>query len=98
MHNNILNNLFNGKNIELFFLDIISKCFNYLDNNKIERLQNKADGTPVSQADIEIDNILFNALSELNKNIPIISEERNYRNHNFLSECYWLIDPIDGTR
>ena len=80
MRTDIINNLFNGKNIENFFLDLIFKCFNYLESNKIKKLKNKADGTPVSQADIEIDNILFNALSTLSKNIPIISEERIYSN------------------
>ena len=98
MQNDIINSLFNGKNIEGFFLDLVFNCFNYLENNKIKRLKNKADGTPISQADIEIDKILFNGLSKLNNKIPIISEERIYSNNNFLFECYWLIDPIDGTR
>ncbi len=98
MQNDIINKLFNGKNIENFFLDLVFQCFNYLENNKIKKLQNKHDGTPVSDADIEIDNILYDSLSRLNNKIPIISEERVHSNDSFLFECYWLIDPIDGTR
>ena len=33
----------------------------------MKKLKNKADGTPVSQADIEIDNILCSALTNLIK-------------------------------
>ena len=57
----------------------------------------KADNTPVSNGDIEVNKIIINKIKELTPHIPIISEETpENKNINDLSD-FWLIDPIDGT-
>ncbi len=57
----------------------------------------KADNTPVSNGDIEVNKIIINKIKELTPHIPIISEETSEnKNINDLNN-FWLIDPIDGT-
>ena len=57
----------------------------------------KPDNTPVTNGDIEVNNILTKKISTLTPEIPIISEETldNKKNKNLKN--FWLIDPIDGT-
>ena len=57
----------------------------------------KPDNTPVTNADIEINNILLNKISGLTPNIPVISEETSLNKKNENLKDFWLIDPIDGT-
>ncbi len=57
----------------------------------------KSDNTPVTNADIEINNILLNKISGLTPNIPVISEETSLNKKNDNLKDFWLIDPIDGT-
>ena len=58
----------------------------------------KKDNTPVTNGDIEVNNILVKKISEVTPNIRIVSEENttNKKNHNL--KDFWLIDPIDGTK
>jgi len=57
----------------------------------------KDDNTPVTNADLEINNILIKKITELTPSIPIVSEESSKnKNLNNLNN-FWLIDPIDGT-
>ena len=56
----------------------------------------KKDGTPVTNGDIEVNNIIINFLKKITSNIPIISEE-NADNKNLDLNTFWLVDPIDGT-
>ncbi len=59
----------------------------------------KEDNSPLTQADLESNQIINNSLIKLDKNIPILSEEslvdwsirKNW-------ETYWLVDPLDGTK
>ena len=57
----------------------------------------KADDTPVTNGDLEVNKIITKKILELTPNIPIISEETsdNKSKSNLLN--FWLIDPIDGT-
>ena len=79
--------------IEVFFkagdvsIDLRAKCLS-------KHL--KKDNTPVTNGDIEVNNILLNSLKKINPNIPIVSEE-TYENKNINLETFWLVDPIDGT-
>ncbi|MDC3355119.1 3'(2'),5'-bisphosphate nucleotidase CysQ [Candidatus Pelagibacter sp.] len=58
----------------------------------------KPDNTPVSNGDIEVNNILTKKISKITPNIIIISEENSdHKNEKNLRD-FWLIDPIDGTR
>ena len=58
----------------------------------------KTDNTPVTNGDIEVNNILTKKISNLTPNIPIISEENSYNKKNKNLNNFWLIDPIDGTK
>ena len=59
----------------------------------------KEDNSPLTQADLESNQVIKNSLIKLNKDIPILSEEslvdwsirKNW-------ETYWLVDPLDGTK
>ena len=57
----------------------------------------KPDNTPVTNADIEVNNILINKISSLTPEIPIISEETSLNKKIKNLKNFWLIDPIDGT-
>lgn len=59
----------------------------------------KADNSPVTIADLQAHELITKGLMKLTPDIPLLSEEdpvpwtkrRNW-------QCYWLIDPLDGTR
>ena len=57
----------------------------------------KSDNTPVTNGDIEVNNILTKAIKTLTPNIPIISEETSENKNKINLSNFWLIDPIDGT-
>jgi 3'(2'), 5'-bisphosphate nucleotidase len=59
----------------------------------------KADGTPVSRADIEAERLICARLSAILPDVPVIAEET------FRADCaagaperFLLVDPLDGTR
>ena len=56
----------------------------------------KKDNTPVTNGDIEVNNIILNSLKKITPDIPIVSEE-TAENKNLNLETFWLVDPIDGT-
>ena len=57
----------------------------------------KSDKTPVSNGDIEVNNILTKKLREITPKIPIISEETSENKSIQDLKDFWLVDPIDGT-
>lgn len=59
----------------------------------------KADLSPVTEADLASEKIIFDALSGLTPDIPVVGEEHVAAGDAFdLSRRYfWLVDPIDGT-
>ena len=57
----------------------------------------KSDNTPVTNGDIEVNNILTKKISEITPKIPIVSEESSKNKSNEKMNTFWLIDPIDGT-
>ena len=67
----------------------------YKDGLKIEI---KKDGSPVSNGDLRVNEIITNKISQLTPNIPIVSEETVNLNIKNKSKVFWLIDPIDGTK
>ena len=79
--------------IEVFFK--AGKLSIELRNNGLKK-HIKKDETPVTNGDIEVNNILLNNLKKITPNIPIVSEE-NAENKNINLETFWLVDPIDGT-
>ena len=59
--------------------------------------QTKADNTPVSNGDLEINKIITKKIIELTPKIPIVSEETSDNKSTNNLKDFWLIDPIDGT-
>tara|TARA_Y100001970_G_scaffold284787_1_gene402896 strand:- start:1220 stop:1987 length:768 start_codon:yes stop_codon:yes gene_type:complete len=89
------------KNIEKIIKNLTEVFFN-AGNVSIELRKKgltekiKKDQTPVTNGDIEVNNIILSNLKKITPNIPIISEE-NVDNKNLNLDTFWLVDPIDGT-
>jgi 3'(2'), 5'-bisphosphate nucleotidase len=62
--------------------------------------QLKTDNSPLTEADIASHNLITQQLNEITPNIPILSEESSFISWQERKqwECYWLIDPLDGTK
>jgi len=58
----------------------------------------KADGSPVTAADLAADQIICEGLTALTPDVPIVSEERTGGLAGGVSGTFWLVDPLDGTR
>jgi 3'(2'), 5'-bisphosphate nucleotidase len=71
----------------------------YRSSKTIEVIQ-KADASPVTEADMNAHNIIVAGLQQLSPNIPILSEEAANIPYTTRSQwsTYWLIDPLDGTK
>ena len=62
------------------------------------KIKTKEDGSPVTNGDLRVNEIITEKISQLTPNIPIISEETvDLKKKNTLN-TFWLIDPIDGTK
>ena len=55
----------------------------------------KSDNTPVTNGDIEVNNILVNEIKRLTPKYPIVSEETLENKFEKNLKNFWLIDPID---
>jgi 3'(2'), 5'-bisphosphate nucleotidase len=63
-------------------------------------IEHKDDMTPLTEADMAAHHIIDAGLQRLTPNIPILSEESvkiPFEERQQWS-CYWLVDPLDGTR
>ena len=92
-------NIEETKKITLSLINTFNKASNVSLNLRNLGLKKmiKPDNTPVTNGDIEINNILIKKISEITPNIKIVSEENsNHKSDNNLKN-FWLIDPIDGT-
>jgi 3'(2'), 5'-bisphosphate nucleotidase len=61
-------------------------------------VQHKADGSPVTTADLAAEEVIGAALARLAPNFPVISEERTKVAQPSAQSSYFLVDPLDGTR
>ncbi len=57
----------------------------------------KSDNTPVTNGDIEVNDILTTKIKSLTPELPIISEESSENKDKKNLNNFWLVDPIDGT-
>ena len=57
----------------------------------------KPDNTPVSNGDLEVNDLITKKISEVTPDIPIISEEKSENKDDLNLKDFWLVDPIDGT-
>ena len=63
-------------------------------------VQHKDDHSPLTQADLESQRIILEALTRLTPDVPVLSEESAHapwieRQH---WQKLWVVDPLDGTR
>jgi len=72
-------------------MDIYSKDFD---------VEYKDDKSPLTIADLRANEIICNSLINLYPDIPIMSEENKQIDYDIRKnwDCYWCIDPIDGTK
>jgi 3'(2'), 5'-bisphosphate nucleotidase len=63
-------------------------------------VREKADSTPVTEADEAAEAFILEALAKLTPDIPVVSEEA--ASEGYLPDVsggrFWLVDPLDGTR
>src|ERR1700722_8152390 len=71
-----------------------------LDFAETPDVHSKADGSPVTSADLAAEAIICEGLTRLAPNVPIISEEQAARDKpaTIRGGSYFLVDPLDGTR
>jgi 3'(2'), 5'-bisphosphate nucleotidase len=67
-------------------------------NRSAMRIDGKADGSPVTEADLAADRIIGEGLARLVPAIPAISEERVHLARPPYEGSFFLIDPLDGTK
>ena len=60
-------------------------------------VEGKADGSPVTQADLAADRVIAAGLAALRPDIPVVSEE-SAGDATRLGGSFFLIDPLDGTK
>lgn len=60
-------------------------------------IEDKADGSPVSRADLAADAVIAAGLKALRPDIPVVSEE-SVAETTLISGSFFLIDPLDGTK
>lgn len=64
------------------------------------QIQTKEDQSPVTQADLQANEVLRKGLAQLTPQLPYLSEEAtapSWQERQSWSR-YWLVDPLDGTR
>ncbi len=62
-------------------------------------VQDKADASPVTLADERAEALITPALQGLQPAWPVVAEEAASRGESPpAAECFWLVDPLDGTR
>ena len=63
-------------------------------------VEEKADASPLTQADLAAHRVISQGLAELTPEIPVLSEEGglpDFATRQTWSR-YWLVDPLDGTK
>ncbi|MGJ8668540.1 MAG: 3'(2'),5'-bisphosphate nucleotidase CysQ [Oceanococcus sp.] len=63
-------------------------------------VEQKADSSPLTQADLAAHKVIAAGLSSLTPDIPVLSEEGGIPGYSERQgwQCYWLVDPLDGTK
>ena len=67
-------------------------------NRSAMKVDGKADGSPVTEADLAADRIIGAGLAALAPDIPSLSEERVHLARLPYQNSFFLIDPLDGTK
>jgi 3'(2'), 5'-bisphosphate nucleotidase len=67
-------------------------------NRSAMTVDDKSDGSPVTQADLAADRVICEGLTRLFPGIPTLSEERLHLAQPPYAGALFLIDPLDGTK
>jgi 3'(2'), 5'-bisphosphate nucleotidase len=67
-------------------------------NRRTMAITDKADGSPVTEADLAADRIIGDGLAHLIPDVPALSEERPHPVRLPYRGSFFLIDPLDGTK
>jgi 3'(2'), 5'-bisphosphate nucleotidase len=62
------------------------------------KLDDKADGSPLTKADLSADRVIAAGLARLEPNLPVLSEERIPASPQADATSFFIVDPIDGTK
>lgn len=59
----------------------------------------KADSSPVTDADLLSERLIFDVLTRLTPDIPVVGEEHTAAGEfaDLSQDMFWLVDPLDGT-
>ena len=61
------------------------------------KIDKKSDHSPVTQADLRVNQYLIAELARICPDIPVLSEENDHTERHTWSTC-WMLDPLDGTK
>jgi 3'(2'), 5'-bisphosphate nucleotidase len=67
-------------------------------NRRAMSIEDKADGSPVTEADLAADRVIGEGLAQLIGDVPTLSEERAHPASLPYRGSFFLIDPLDGTK
>ena len=67
-------------------------------NRASMKINDKVDGSPVTEADLAADRIINDGLARLIPGVPVLSEERADLATPPFEGSFFLIDPLDGTK
>lgn len=70
----------------------------FYDESGSGSFEDKADGSPVTQADHAAHKIVIEGLKEITPSVPVVSEENAEHPDISGAEYFWCVDPLDGTR
>lgn len=68
-----------------------------IDRNAMA-VEGKADGSPVTEADLAADRVIAEGLARLAPGVPTLSEERTHLSAAPYRGSFFLVDPLDGTQ
>lgn len=78
--------------------DIILGYWEKTEGAARPQVEIKADGSPVSDADLKASELLVSGLQELYPHDGIVSEELKVDADVYKKDRVWIIDPLDGTK
>jgi 3'(2'), 5'-bisphosphate nucleotidase len=67
-------------------------------NRAAMAIDGKADGSPVTEADLAADRVIAEGLARLLPEVQTLSEERSHLAKLPYTSSFFLIDPLDGTK
>lgn len=75
---------------------LLEEYQNYCSGSEF-KIDKKDDQSPVTQADLKVNQFLITALAQITPEIPVLSEESDNSKREQWSVC-WMLDPLDGTK